>query len=172
MKKKTRCWGIGLGRTGTTSLCSALRTLGYERVEHNPLFEQLRDLDGGTDNGVTVFYKYLDYKFPGSRFILTERDLETWLISMEYINSIFPVRSTDEDVPIMRRMALYETVEFDLEKYTASYHRHRADVIRYFSGRDDLLIMNIIDGDGWEKLCPFLGLDAPLSPFPHLNNKR
>lgn len=63
---RTPCWGIGLGRTGTNSLCEALRTLGYTFVGHNPRFEELRLLEGGADNGVTLHYKYLDSKFPGS----------------------------------------------------------------------------------------------------------
>ena len=75
-----RCWGIGLSRTGTTSFCEALRLLGYKNVVHNPEYAELKDLNGGSDLGVIVFYKYLDYKFPGSKFVLTLRDdLESWL---------------------------------------------------------------------------------------------
>jgi hypothetical protein len=58
-----------------------LRLLGYNRVTHNPRFEVLRQWEGGADNGVVVFYKYLDFKFPGSRFVLTTRNLESWLAS-------------------------------------------------------------------------------------------
>src|SRR5437762_226339 len=29
---KHKCWGIGLGRTGTTSFCNALKILGYKKV--------------------------------------------------------------------------------------------------------------------------------------------
>ena len=70
-------------------------------------------------------------------------------------------------------MTLYESVIFDAEKFSAAYHRHHADVRRYFADRpDDLLEMNIIEGDGWEKLCPFLGLPTPAVPFPHLNRRK
>ena len=45
-----------------------------------------------------------------------------------------------------------------------------AEVRRYFSNRpDDLLELNIAGGQGWEALCPFLGLAAPDQPFPRLN---
>jgi hypothetical protein len=166
------CWGIGLGRTGTVSFCDALRLLGYTRVRHNPPFEMLRDLEGGADNGVVAFYKYLDYKFPGSKFVLTLRPLESWLESAAYASRIFPIKSIDDDIPIMRRMTIYETVTFDREKYIATYERHHADVRRYFAGRDDLLEMSIVEGDGWEKLCPFLGLPPPAAPFPFLHRRR
>jgi hypothetical protein len=166
------CWGIGLGRTGTNSLCDALRILGYVAIAHNPRFEELRSLEGGADNGVTLHYKYLDYKFPGSKFVLTRRKLSDWLPSMEHVAAANPVRSRDDDLIIYRRMTLYESVAFDIEKFTAAYHRHHADVRRYFAERpDDLLEMNIVEGEGWEKLCPFLGLPLPSVPFPYLNRR-
>jgi hypothetical protein len=169
---RTPCWGIGLGRTGTNSLCEALRILGYTFVGHNPRFEELRSLEGGADNGVTLHYKYLDYKFPLSKFVLTLRKLTDWLPSMEHVTTANPVRSRDEDLMIYRRMTIYETVTFDAGKFTAAYHRHHVDVRRYFVDRPhDLLEMNIIEGDGWEKLCPFLELPVPAVPFPHLNRR-
>ncbi len=29
--------------------------------------------------------------------------------------------------------------------------------------------MNVMNGDGWEKLCPFLRLPIPKAAFPHAN---
>ena len=168
---RPRCWGLGLGRTGTNSLCNALRLLGYERVQHNPPFEALQNLEGGADNGVLIFYKYIDYKFPGSKFVLMLRDLDSWLDSMAYAAEIFPVVSRDEDIKIMRRMTIYEAVGFEREKFIAAYYRHHADVRRYFAGRSDLLEMSIVEGEGWEKLCPFLGLPTPDDPFPHAHKR-
>jgi len=169
---RPNCWGIGLARTGTTSFCDALQILGYRHVVHNPRFEQLATMDGGADNGVVLFYKYLDFKFPGSKFVLMLRDIEAWVSSMDYIFSRFPVRSRDEDIAIARRMHIYETVSFDRNKLIASYIRHTADVRRYFANRpNDLIEMNISDGQGWEVLCPFLGLPTPPVSFPHLNAK-
>jgi hypothetical protein len=169
---RPHCWGLGLGRTGTSSLCTALRLLGYERVKHNPTFEELRDLQGGADAGVVLFYKYLDYKFPGSKFVLMVRDLDSWLESVEYIFARHPITSRDQDEAIMRRMQLGETVRFERDKAIAARERHHADVRRYFADRpDDLLEMNILTGDGWEKLCPFLGLPVPDVPFPHRNQR-
>lgn len=167
-----KCWGIGLGRTGTTTLCEAFRILGYRHVGHNPTFEVLRTLDAGADNGVVLYYKYLDYKFPSSKFILTVRSVDSWLESMEYITIKHPVNSRDEDIPIQRRTLIYETVIFDRQKFIDAHRRHHEDVHRYFRDRpSDLLEMDIIDGDGWSKICPFLGLPIPQSPFPHLNGR-
>jgi len=169
---KHRCWGIGLGRTGTKSFCESLRLIGYQNVIHNPTFEQLRLADGGADNGVTIYYKYLDYKYPGSKFVLTVRGLGDWLESMRYITEQNPVTSRDMDEQIKRRMLVYESVSFDREKFVDAYARHHDDVRRYFRDRpDDLLEMNIIGGQGWETLCPFLGIAAPHAAFPHLHKR-
>lgn len=163
------CWGIGLGRTGTTSLCEALKILGYRRVVQNPRFEQLRNLGGGADLGVVVFYKYLDFKFPGSRFVLTLRPLEDWLGSTRYIFGKCPATAR-EDIAVMRRMAIFETVTYDRRRMIAAFRRHNNDVRRYFRNRpQDLLELNIVAGEGWEKLCPFLGTPLPAQPFPHTN---
>lgn len=170
-KIKHRAWGIGLGRTGTTSFCESLKILGYKNVVHNPTFEQLRELDGAADNGCAIFFKYLDYKFPDSKFVLLTRDLQSWLDSAEYIHGHTPV-SRSEDLVIMRRMLLYGTVVFDRQKFIVAYERHHDDVRNYFKNRpDDLLEMRIPDGDGWEVLCPFLGLPIPEQPFGNKNQR-
>ncbi len=169
---KHRVWGIGLGRTGTTSFCESLRVLGYQNVVHNPTFEQLPHLDGAADNGCTIFYKYLDYKFPESKFVLLTRDLKPWLDSAEYMHGHEPV-DRSADLVIMRRMLLYGTVVFDKEKFIDTYHHHHKDVRQYFHIRpDDLLEMDIAAGDGWEKLCPFLGLPVPNQPFRDANKRK
>jgi hypothetical protein len=166
------CWGIGLGRTGTNSLCAALTLLGYGRVAHNPPFERLAELDGGADNGVTLFYKYLDYKFPGSKFVLTLRELGAWLDSMEWIYARRPPVTRANDVAIMRRMSIYESVTFDRAKFTQAYHRHHADVRRYFADRPhDLLEIDLRERGGWEPLCAFLRLPVPAAPFPWLHER-
>jgi hypothetical protein len=141
-------------------------------VLHNPPFEALATADAGADNGVLLFYKYLDYIFPGSKFVLTVREQASWLRSMAYANAIYRVTSLEDHIPIMRRMLLYETVTFDQGKYIAAYHRHHDDVLRYFEDRPrDLLVMNITAGEGWEKLCPFLGIATPDALFPHLHRR-
>ena len=44
------------------------------------------------------------------------------------------------------------------------------DIKEYFKDRPgDLLVMNICEGEGWEKLCPFLGVPIPNEPFPNVN---
>ena len=51
---------------------------------------------------------------------------------------------------------------------TLVYHNHC--VFEYFNDREeDFLAMDITRGDGWQKLCAFLGKPTPSVPFPHAN---
>jgi hypothetical protein len=50
---------------------------------------------------------------------------------------------------------------------------HAAAVRAHFARRpQDLLIMDLEAGDGWDELCPFLGCAAPRRPFPVKNRSR
>ena len=49
---------------------------------------------------------------------------------------------------------------------------HRGEVLAHFEGESDrLLIMDICRGDGWEVLCPFLGVPTRDGLFPHENQR-
>jgi hypothetical protein len=165
-----KVWGIGLARTGTCTLCEVFRRLGYQTVLHNPHFPLLETADAAADNECALFYRYLDYRFPGSKFILTTRALEDWLKSMKFILETYPVRSRQENIAIFRRMTLYGTVSFDELKMTCTYLRHHSEVRYYFRDRaHDLLEVDFTRGDGWERICAFLDLPVADGPFPHLN---
>ena len=171
-----RVFGIGLSRTGTTSLCDALHILGYTPT-HNPdpgpffegdfsLFES--EHDAGADISVAAFYKELDEAFPGSRFILTLRDAESWLESVvvHFVN--LPKNSA-----IGARGGVRERVYGahwpSPEQFLSAYKRHISEVAHYFRGRTDLLVMDPTKGEGWDRLCPFLGRPVPGEPYPKSN---
>jgi Sulfotransferase domain len=75
-------WGIGLTRTGTRSLNRALEILGYRAVHYPTISTLLHEpLEAATDEPVAVMYKYLDFVYPNSQFILTERGEDEWVRS-------------------------------------------------------------------------------------------
>lgn len=165
-----KVWGVGLPRTGTTTLCEVLRKLGYRNVIHNPHFADFEHADAATDNECAIFYRYLDYRHPVSKFILTTRSLVSWLPSVKYILDMYPVTSREETIKIMRRMTLYGAVAYDPEIMAQAYRRHHDEVRWYFRDRpNDLLEVDFTLGDGWEKICRFLSLPVPAEPFPHAN---
>jgi hypothetical protein len=62
----------------------------------------------------------------------------------------------------------------DKESCIKKYEKHNEHIRQYFSGekRKQLLIMNVIKGEGYEKLCPFLELPVLNEPFPASNKSK
>ncbi len=179
-----KIFGIGLSKTGTSSLAHALEILGY-RVKDYPGIERytpgdlscidptlLDQYDALTDTPIPSFYRELDRAYPGSKFILTVRERAGWLQSCQ---KQFTEKLAAKQNEAHNRLFLdlYGTTVFDAEKFAAGYDRFVAGVKDYFRDRpQDLLILDITGGEGWEKLCPFLGRPIPDLPFPKANVTR
>jgi len=174
-----RIFGIGLCRTGTTSLTEALQILGYRaihfprttvrpcRIAIDP--ELLRTYHAFTDMPVPLLYRCLDRRYPRSRFVLTVRDPESWIESFRRLARFQKGHKVRPSLRVLRHLILGRSY-FHESAYRRAYGRHLRRVRRYFASRpQDLLILNIAAGDGWEKLCPFLGRPIPEVPFPHSN---
>jgi len=73
-----------------------------------------------------------------------------------------------------QRMATYGALAFKDEKTLLDiYDTHYKNVIDYFKERtDDLLIIDICGGDGWDLLSPFLSKAVPNTAFPHKRHKQ
>ena len=46
------------------------------------------------------------------------------------------------------------------------FRDHNESVIRFFVGTDKLLVHNIFEGDGFDKLCTFLDKAVPRKSYP------
>ncbi|WES62882.1 sulfotransferase [Microbacter sp. GSS18] len=169
---------IGFHKTGTSSLAEAFEALGYRVTGPNgvddpdiarnalPMAKQLvEQYDMFQDNPWPILFRELDELYPGSRFILTVRDTDKWLTSQQ---RHFGTRTTP------MREWIYDGAGSPVgneEIYRERYERHNADVLAHFADRpQDLLVMRLEDGDGWEKLAAFLGVPVPDVPFPHANS--
>ncbi len=168
-----KVFGIGLSKTGTTSLNAGLCLLGIPSVHFPPSIEQLKDYDGGTDISVAMAYQELDLLYPGSKFILTVREPQSWLRSFQkHRQRMLQKYGEDNIATWIKDLATkyYGQWEFDPFIYLATYQNHLYSVLEYFKERpQDLLILDICDGQGWQKLCNFLDCDIPTTPFPHSN---
>lgn len=185
----SKIFGLGLSRTGTRSLTGALQVLGYD-TSHYPIDEDtytelsngqydltlLKYHDGLTDITTVPFYQQLDKAYPGSKFILTVRDKDAWLRSCanHWFNrpAFKHTDDPDDEVHMLMRQflrsAVYGCYNFVPERFSWVYDQHVAAVKDYFKDRpDDLLILDICSGEGFEKLAPFLGREIPTEPFPH-----
>lgn len=169
-----KVFGLGLSKTGTSSLNDALTLLGLRAVHYPHDLALAHDADALTDIPVAPYYAELDRAFPGSRFILTVREKSSWLRSIE-MHWRLMLQWWEDAAPDLRRyhervaLAAYGTLAFDPEHFSRAYDAHERNVRGYFRGRDDLLVIDICGGEGWPRLCPFLGLPEPPAPFPHAN---
>lgn len=173
--------GIGMNKTGTTTLGVCLETLGFSHTSHNlemlqyvregklsPVFDYVRDYDALEDWPWPLIYEELDQAFPGSRFVLTTRTtVDLWYASL--------VRHAERTGPTeMRRLVYGYSMPTDNENaHRAMYEAHNEATRRYFADRPrDFLEVCWETGDGWDELCGFLDRATPDIPFPHLNRSR
>jgi hypothetical protein len=155
----------------------------------NPDFRRYDDIDAVTDIPSAYFYRELLEAYPESKAILTVRDVEGWWTSVSrHVNVHFPYKPpkmfgydsrrrtlgsaplTDPGADNHFKMLLLNCVygsTIALEyPYKKKYLDHNERVLREVAA-ERLLVMDLTAGDGWEKLCGFLGLAVPDAPFPH-----
>lgn len=175
--------GVGLSRTGTTSLTHALRVLGFKAVHWaphrlidildgrttDPDWRRYDDVDAATDIPAALFYDELSDAYPGLRCILTTRDIDAWWSSLKAHFEADNVLDVD-DTPVRHlvRDAAYGSPVAVEYLYKKRFREHNERVVRRIPPAR-LLVMNICAGDGWEPLCRFLGQPIPDAPFPHTN---
>jgi hypothetical protein len=108
----------------------------------------------------------MDARHPGSRFILSVRDPETWVASNV---RHFGTRETQ-----MRRLIYGAGCPQGNEAvYVERMLRHNREVAEHFADRpDDLLTIDVTRNGAWAPICGFLGHPVPAAPFPHANDGR
>jgi hypothetical protein len=158
----------------------ALTILGYNVTGPNYVFD--RDIaskldrivtelshkyDAFQDNPWPLVYKQMDKLHPGSKFILTLRDEDRWFESNQ---KHFRRKSSPMRELIYGGGAAHPKGNEEL--YKERLRRHNREVMEYFGGRpDDLLVLDITRSPSWDALCNFLGLPVPATPFPHANQR-
>lgn len=181
----TRIFGIGLHKTATSSLHKAFQTFGFDSLHWGTnkkawrIWNEMNNIGRSTviernyslcDLPIPMLYLKLDLAYPNSKYILTIRDESSWLKSVEGLFD--PKRNPWYDwdkQPYSHQIheALYGRKDFDADTFLATYRRHNSQVMEYFKDRpDDLLVMNMDNGAGWEGLCAFLNQPVPSVPYP------
>jgi hypothetical protein len=186
--RRPKVFVVGLSRTGTTTLTVALRRLGYLAAHWvNPVTGQMLApedaalFDAMTDGPVADAVEELADRHPDARFILTLRPAESWVRSLlahmrrehgvadaaalaRLLASGAPLLHGGRWAEVYRRQLL---VPGGLPAAPAAHAARVRARFRHEPGR--LLEFDLWQGDGWAKLCGFLGLPVPAEPFPHAN---
>ncbi|HSF91488.1 MAG TPA: sulfotransferase [Paracoccaceae bacterium] len=181
MGAAVKIFGIGLNRTGTSSLKKALRRMGYRVHPYSPSIVRRAlagDLEGALD-ATNQYDAFQDWPWPliykeifehfgsDAKFILTQRRTpEVWLNSLKN-------HSTRTGLNNPRKAIYGHAYPHAAEaEYIAFYNRHLAEVRSFFKAQDaeDQLLEVCWDaGDGWVQLAGFLGHRPRRDAFPHVN---
>ena len=180
---------IGLSRTATTSLDQALQILGFNTAHWvNPrtrkivCLPDIINFDAVSDSCISFNFEYLAYLFPQSRFILTTREKQSWVKSVKKhfgLNSPQDFsqyyRSSSNNNSFYHRM-IHQTLYANYQTWEEAYNSFYVRVSKFFVVNNQqssrLLVINVCQGEGWEKLCPFVNKPIPSQAFPHANQAK
>ncbi|KAJ5317119.1 hypothetical protein N7508_001627 [Penicillium antarcticum] len=199
---------LGLCRTGTLSTWLALQELGYDTYHMTSIMQNPKDAEmwteafqakyhGGnpykrkdwdqllghveaiTDFPGAVFVEELTQAYPDAKVVLTLRDPDDWVRSMQ------KTIMTQTYSPIATLMGWIDWEAFgvgnhmcrvgfngmfrgDFERNGRQAFVEHYDLVRRVVPADNLLEWN--PKEGWEPLCQFLGKPVPETPFPRAND--
>ncbi len=169
MVDKCKVFGVGMPKTGTNSLIRALEILGWVG-KHYPT-NILRDVDrydAMADVPVLPWFDVFALEFPDAKFVLTWREEVSWLDSCERHWTTHAKNRTR--VTGRMRQRIFGTRIFDKEVFRDIGISHNQRIRNFFKDSPErLLELNICNGEGWDKLCPFLGVQKPDESFPWEN---
>lgn len=171
-----------------------MHSIHYDQVRLNdvisganaqPNFRVYDDVDAVVDLPSALFYRELLEAYPQSKVVLTVRDVESWWRSVEVHMNARAAVSKHPSISerMLERVGLLSAARrmhefrrnvrncaygapFATEfLYKKRFQEHNAQVLTS-TPPDRLLVMDIIGGEGWERLCAFLDLPIPDAPFP------
>jgi hypothetical protein len=181
-----KIFGIGLAKTGTTSLFQAMEILGYRSIHDlGPPDDYLKNVYQGTvdfkiiseydfiGNPLACFYYKLARVYPDAKFILTVRDEKKWYRSMQ--SQFNKVRHDLRTLGAgsVARLLHTDCIRCDnQEDLLYVYRRHNKNVIDFFADKPSRLLVTDVTESYWSALCLFLKKPIPSQPFPHLNKSK
>ena len=194
---KPMIFGVGLSRTGTSSLTAALEAMGIATIHNDRAFTpHLHDEHGGhsynfthhfenfydrkgavVDIPTAAYYKELLVHYGDrAKFILTERNPSSWFASFaSYLERLCKLRHGQQPRTVAAlHKHVYGSEMPNATLWKARFVAHNK-AVRAAIPTHQLLVLNVTRGDGYRPLCEFLGSTAgPCASrgdhrFPHLN---
>lgn len=182
ISSEPRVFGVGLPKTGLTSLSTLMRTIGRENTgagkqmrrwffvdkDYQKLLERYDSGNYFCDGPTCLMYREAFYRYGrGARFILTVRnDAKTWLDSLKRHSLYAGVKNK------MRWMfGRFYPFGFD-DEFKAYYEEHNRDVVKFFADQNAselLLVLRCDEPSGLARLSEFLGVSFPVDQFPREN---
>ena len=182
-RDRTKVFVIGFHKTGTSSLGKALQILGYtvcgslkgpdrggvDRSELNEWIlrqgsNQLDRYDAFQDTPWFLAYAELHRNYPDAKFILTTRDPNSWLKSVQKHFGVNTFKYHD---------LIYDGRDpiSSPEYYLKIFQDHIEAVRHHFAASDNFLEFPI-ESANWKTLAGFLGASALAGDFPRSNQAK
>lgn len=170
-------FGLGLARTGTTSMHEAMLALGFDSAPSSATLidgidEAFLDRhDAFFDNPVPFLRDELHRARPRARFIVTHRPVEPWLTSMAWLfdHGLARLDPPTRELGDRVHRFVYGTDVFDEDRLRRVHTDHYAELRSWSANRQDVLWLETDEGLDWQPLCEFLSVPVPDTPFPRLN---
>lgn len=184
MSKPHKVFGIGLNKTGTSSLKRALVTLGYNhctmrgQMTHKffnnsfgQIFKTVEDFDSFEDWPWPLMYRQVFEKYgETARYVLTRRSsAQAWLESLKAHTLV-----TNPHNNPRKRVFGFDYPHGAEASHIAFYENHLAEVRKFFADQNAGHVLCEVcweEGDGWQEICDFLKEPLPNAPFPHANRR-
>ena len=185
--------GSGLGRTGTKSMQTALNMLGVGPCHHmvevfahpesmqwwidasegRPNWDLIfKDYQSMVDYPGAAFWKQLADHYPDAKVLHTVRDPDKWFDSTQA--TIFAPQAqarTDGESVRERFFASFMGPmrgHLDDRAFMTDHFRKHTEAVKAAIPAERLLVFEV--GEGWDRLCKFLGVPVPAEPYPSENS--
>ena len=185
--------GSGLGRTGTKSMQTALNMLGVGPCHHmvevfahpesmqwwvdasegKPDWDLIfKDYQSMVDYPGAAYWKQIADHFPGAKVLHTVRDPDKWWESTQA--TIFAPGSAPLQTGGGLRDRFFNSFVGPLRDhladraYMTDYFRKHTEAVKAAIPAERLLVFEV--GEGWDRLCKFLGVPVPAEPYPSENS--
>jgi len=186
--------GSGLGRTGTKSMQTALNMLGFGPCHHmvevfrhpesmalwveaakgRPNWDLIfKDYNSMVDYPGAAHWKALAAYYPNAKVLHTVRDPDKWFESTQA--TIFAPRSTATEPQAGLQAEFFASFMGPMHEHLADrafmtdYFRRHTEEVKATIAPERLLIYEV--GEGWGRLCKFLGVPVPDEPYPSENSR-
>ncbi|EIE89167.1 hypothetical protein G6F46_010945 [Rhizopus delemar] len=134
--------------------------------------------DAAVDWPTCTFYKELIVKYPDAKVLLTVRTPESWYASV--CKTIAPMSQRCKEIKSERSKEVLDMAikvalggiladeeKMKDEKLVQKLFTDHIEEVKRHVPSDRLLVMEL--GEGWGRLCQFLGKEVPKVPYPHNN---
>ncbi|KAL9537181.1 hypothetical protein MBANPS3_012005 [Mucor bainieri] len=143
-----------------------------------------RGYTAAVDWPTTAFWLDLHVKYPKAKIILTVRDSDSWYTSVKNTIASYQQQQSGNQIADhpnhpgskMARMAhvtcldgrLKDAEVFSQQDEMKQLFLDHNEEVKRIVPADQLLVIEL--GEGWDRLCAFLGKDVPHVPYPNANS--